>query len=333
MDNTKILTTVFIVSTILLAGFIGTNMNGETLTGFLGSVEYESIGEWEYTGNQISDQDFRNITGLETNVKWKFFCNTEKVGETKDEEFEFSWNNCREKSVELFLENPGEVEKLRLRPSRQEAVLEGEVPEEISKLENVEKIDLGKNSLEGEIPGELEELQSLEELNLEENKFNNGIIKLEGIKTINLSSNNFSGEVSLQSFENLESIDISWNDFKGYIPDLSGNRNITEIKMQENNFTDYHNSSLSNLPNLGESKGVFLYGNSFSQQDIDSILSDIRENTEKHGIYNMTLDIKDTTPPSVDGFNDKDWLQEQGMEVKVQYVSLVSLPDELVTNR
>ncbi|XP_052883591.1 receptor-like protein EIX2 [Gossypium arboreum] len=85
-------------------------------------------------------------------------------------------------------------------------------------------IDLSCNKLRGEIPEELSSLQELVALNLSRNLFNGKIIQnighLRQVEVLDLSRNKFSGNIptSLSELTFLSTLDLSYNELSGKIP-------------------------------------------------------------------------------------------------------------------
>lgn len=98
--------------------------------------------------------------------------------------------------------------------------LTGAIPSEISKLENLQKLDLSGNELTGELDASLFSLTALQELNLSDNKL--------------------SGEISPEIFslQNLRKLNLSNNEFTGTLPgEIGGLSLLTELLVNDNNFT------------------------------------------------------------------------------------------------
>jgi Leucine-rich repeat (LRR) protein len=76
----------------------------------------------------------------------------------------------------------------------------GQIPKEIGKLKNLNKLNLAINNFTGEIP--------------------NDIGKLVKLSNVDLSGNNFIGEIpkEIGKLENLTFLDLASNDFTGEIP-------------------------------------------------------------------------------------------------------------------
>ncbi|XP_047340984.1 LRR receptor-like serine/threonine-protein kinase RGI3 [Impatiens glandulifera] len=132
-----------------------------------------------------------------------------------------------------------ELSKLNLENNQ----LSGRIPSEIVNCNKLQLLNLGNNRFSGDIPKELGQLPSLEiSLNLCGNQLTgpipgefSGLTKL-GI--LDLSRNNLNGNLDvLTHLENLVSLNVSFNDFSGELPktsffmnlpmtDLAGNRDL-----------------------------------------------------------------------------------------------------------
>ncbi|XP_010536765.1 PREDICTED: probable LRR receptor-like serine/threonine-protein kinase At4g26540 [Tarenaya hassleriana] len=113
-----------------------------------------------------------------------------------------------------------ELTKLNLARNR----LSGEIPREILSCRNLQLLNLGDNAFTGEIPGELGRIPSLAiSLNLSCNGFVGeipsefaGLIKL-GV--LDISHNRLAGNLNvLANLQNLVSLNVSFNDFSGELP-------------------------------------------------------------------------------------------------------------------
>ncbi|XP_058094893.1 MDIS1-interacting receptor like kinase 2-like [Magnolia sinica] len=103
--------------------------------------------------------------------------------------------------------------------------LSGWVPGEIGKLSNLEILDLSKNKLSGLIPQQLGDCSKLRYLSMSENYLNGSIPfqigNLIGLQiTLDLSCNFLSGEISQQlgKLQMLEKLNLSHNSLSGFIP-------------------------------------------------------------------------------------------------------------------
>ncbi|XP_052190021.1 MDIS1-interacting receptor like kinase 2-like [Diospyros lotus] len=103
--------------------------------------------------------------------------------------------------------------------------LTGSIPREIANCENLENLNLGENRIAGGIPFEIEKLQFLQSLDLGDNNLMGEIPsqlgKMPMLEKLNLSHNMLSGSIP-SSFgdqpTSLTSIDISYNNMKGPLP-------------------------------------------------------------------------------------------------------------------
>ncbi|KAF2297297.1 hypothetical protein GH714_020885 [Hevea brasiliensis] len=116
-----------------------------------------------------------------------------------------------------------------------------QLPSELGKLRNLEKLSLQNNSFSGEIPSEIGALKQLSSLHMEENSLTGSIpSKLTDctrLVDLNLASNYLSGQIPLafSLMSSLNSLNLSRNELTGLIPedleklklssiDLSGNQ-------------------------------------------------------------------------------------------------------------
>ncbi|XP_042486452.1 MDIS1-interacting receptor like kinase 2-like, partial [Macadamia integrifolia] len=109
--------------------------------------------------------------------------------------------------------------------------LSGQIPKEIGNCSNLLYLDLSNNSLNGSIPpqiGNLVYLQIL--LDLSQNKLSGNLEKL------NLSHNQLSGSIfsAFNGMSSLTSIDISYNEFVGPLPNNKAFQNATIEALRNN---------------------------------------------------------------------------------------------------
>ncbi|XP_047318050.1 LRR receptor-like serine/threonine-protein kinase RGI1 [Impatiens glandulifera] len=101
----------------------------------------------------------------------------------------------------------------------------GSIPSSLGLCSSLQLLDLSSNQLNGNIPIELCKIEALEiALNLSFNRLNGPIpIQISSfnkLSILDLSHNNLEGDLSpLSDLENLVSLNISYNNFSGYLPD------------------------------------------------------------------------------------------------------------------
>ncbi|XP_077211474.1 leucine-rich repeat protein kinase family protein [Tasmannia lanceolata] len=118
--------------------------------------------------------------------------------------------------------------------------ISGQIPPDLNLCKNLRYLNLSHNILDGEL--NLTGLTSLETLDLTLNRFDGGIqynfpAICSRLVTLNLSSNNFTGEIG-NSFDeclNLKFVDLSSNQFTGSV--WLGFRRLREFSVSDNNFT------------------------------------------------------------------------------------------------
>ncbi|KAL1343478.1 hypothetical protein AAHE18_09G231400 [Arachis hypogaea] len=105
--------------------------------------------------------------------------------------------------------------------------LNGELPDSLGKLEHLEVLDLSNNTITGPIPSSLANLSSLRTLNLGHNQLNGTIPKsfgyLKNLQVLNLASNSLTGGIpeSLGILSNLVTLDLSSNLLEGPMNELN----------------------------------------------------------------------------------------------------------------
>lgn len=99
--------------------------------------------------------------------------------------------------------------------------LQGELPFELGKLNNLEILSLSNNELYGDLPGSLYKIATLKILLLNNNKLSGNlsteIINFHALQNLSLFDNNFEGEIpkGLEKLHNLSEMNLSYNHFKG----------------------------------------------------------------------------------------------------------------------
>ncbi|MED6121357.1 hypothetical protein PIB30_029344 [Stylosanthes scabra] len=105
--------------------------------------------------------------------------------------------------------------------------LSGELPDSLGKLEHLEVLDLSNNTITGPIPSSLGNLSSLRKLNLAHNQLNGTIPKsfgyLKNLQVLNLASNSLTGGMpeTLGILTNLVTLDLSSNLLEGPMNELN----------------------------------------------------------------------------------------------------------------
>ncbi|EXC24153.1 LRR receptor-like serine/threonine-protein kinase RCH1 [Morus notabilis] len=116
----------------------------------------------------------------------------------------------------------------------------GSIPSSLGQCSSLQLLDLGSNNLTGAIPVELFQLEALEiALNLSFNGLS-GVIppqvsSLNKLSVLDLSHNKLEGGLLvLSSLENLVSLNISYNNFTGYLPDNKLFRQLSTTDLEGN---------------------------------------------------------------------------------------------------
>uniref|UniRef100_F6HZX4 Protein kinase domain-containing protein n=1 Tax=Vitis vinifera TaxID=29760 RepID=F6HZX4_VITVI len=123
---------------------------------------------------------------------------------------------------------------------------EGEIPGSFGQLTALNRLVLRRNSLSGSIPSSLGQCSSLQLLDLSSNALSGGIPKeLFGIEALdialNLSWNALTGVISPQisALSRLSILDLSHNKIGGDLMALSGLENLVSLNISYNNFSGY----------------------------------------------------------------------------------------------
>ncbi|KAG9149327.1 hypothetical protein Leryth_003292 [Lithospermum erythrorhizon] len=122
----------------------------------------------------------------------------------------------------------------------QKNMFSGLIPSTLGHCTGIQLLDLSSNHFSGSIPEELFEIQALEiALNLSSNGLT-GIIPLQitslrKLSVLDLSDNRLAGDlIALGGLENLVSLNVSYNNFTGYLPDNKLFRQLTAIELTGN---------------------------------------------------------------------------------------------------
>jgi len=107
----------------------------------------------------------------------------------------------------------------------EENKLEGTIPVNIGDMKNLIAIDLNSNKMSGTIPDSLYTLTNLQQLDIDDNKFTGtlspSVQNLSNLSFLQLEENKFTGPIpeSLGSLVNLEQATFDNNDFSGSMPE------------------------------------------------------------------------------------------------------------------
>ncbi|XP_009349848.3 LRR receptor-like serine/threonine-protein kinase RGI2 [Pyrus x bretschneideri] len=122
----------------------------------------------------------------------------------------------------------------------------GQIPESYGKLASLNRLILSGNSLSGLIPSSLGHCSSLQLLDLSSNKLSGAIpedlFEIEALDiALNLSFNALSGVIPRQisALNKLSILDLSHNKLEGDLLVLSGLANLVSLNISYNNFTGY----------------------------------------------------------------------------------------------
>jgi Leucine-rich repeat (LRR) protein len=147
----------------------------------------------------------------------------------------------------------GHINELRLLMND----LQGIIPSDFCKLEQLCYLDLSNNHLHGSIPEEICQLSSLRELKLHYNQLSgsipNSIGLMSSLRGLHLEGNHFTGSIpsSLGNIKYLEKINIAGSQLSGTIPvELGQLRNLKELKLNQNRLTGSIPTSFCDLVEL-----------------------------------------------------------------------------------
>ncbi|CAL4959832.1 unnamed protein product [Urochloa decumbens] len=148
----------------------------------------------------------------------------------------------------------------------------GIIPKSIGHLKRLEELHLNNNMMYGELPPTLINCTNLMTINLQTNNFSGELTKvnfsnLPNLKIMDLMSNSFSGTIpkGIYSCRNLTALRLSFNKFDGQLPDGIGNLKLLT-------FLSLGNNGLKNITNalqmLGSSKNLItlLIGKNFRHE-------------------------------------------------------------------
>ncbi|KAE8732467.1 Receptor-like protein kinase 2 [Hibiscus syriacus] len=123
---------------------------------------------------------------------------------------------------------------------------DGRIPASLGRLVSLNKLILCKNSLSGSIPSALGLCSSLQLLDLSSNELTGGIPmelgRIEALDiSLNLSCNGLTGPIPLQisALSKLSILDLSHNKLEGDLGPLAGLDNLVSLNISYNNFAGY----------------------------------------------------------------------------------------------
>ncbi|XP_056164048.1 receptor-like protein EIX1 [Syzygium oleosum] len=170
-------------------------------------------------------------------------------------------HNSMQSSIPPWFQNLSKLEHLNLSFND----LQGVFPTVIlANSRSFRFLDVFKNKLEGEILKNMSIFCNLQVLSLRSNKFsgrisNSGdnalICEQSNLKTIDVSGNNFSGQLPNQfgNFKDLEFLDFSWNSISGCIPAIVGRlSSLRKLYLSSNKLSGNLPESTGRLFNLEE---------------------------------------------------------------------------------
>nr|QAS62447.1 LRR receptor-like serine/threonine-protein kinase RCH1 [Sedum alfredii] len=119
-------------------------------------------------------------------------------------------------------------------------LLSGPIPSTLGTCTSLELIDLSKNNLSGSIPTELFELEGLDiALNLSWNELTGTmspqVVHLSKLSVLDVSHNRLGGDLmAFSQLSNLVSLNVSYNNFTGYLPDTKLFRQLFAEELEGN---------------------------------------------------------------------------------------------------
>ncbi|RZB61676.1 Receptor-like protein EIX2 [Glycine soja] len=120
-------------------------------------------------------------------------------------------------------------------------LLQGEIPQIISSLQNIKNLDLQNNQLSGPLPDSLGQLKHLEVLDLSNNTFTCPIpspfANLSSLRTLNLAHNRLNGTIpkSFEFLKNLQVLNLGANSLTGDVPVTLGTlSNLVTLDLSSN---------------------------------------------------------------------------------------------------
>ena len=204
--------------------------------------------------------------------------------------------------------------------------ISGSISQDIGNLSNLTRLDLSHNQLSGEIPSEIGNLTNLIALNLSSNQLSGNIpvefyqlLNLKGEMEyvsgpgggasvfhmgLNLSNNSLTGSIpeEISNFNNLKSLDLSFNEFSGDLPaGLYTLDSLQTLNLSNNLLTGEISHEIGNLLNL---EGVTTYAhNSMTQYDALNLSENLFTGLIPESICDLLLDWDDDYMNENQGFS------------------------------
>ncbi|GJP65001.1 hypothetical protein CLOP_g21929 [Closterium sp. NIES-67] len=227
------------------------NLTEAEQTDFLRQSEAEEADFLQYdsTSAPIQPNDAQRAALLALKAAWgsDFF----KAETWSDADGEQQWWG-------VTVDADGDVMALEL-PN---ANLEGEIPDELTKFQDLVTLDLRGNKLSGSIPtGIFSNLTSLREIYLSDNRLEGKVPWIEffysndsKVSTLRLDGNKLGGKIRPKAFDNatsLQALFLGNNKFYGKIPRSLGScKEISVIDLKNNEFSDLMPTTIADLPAL-----------------------------------------------------------------------------------
>ena len=131
----------------------------------------------------------------------------------------------------------------------------GEIPSSIGNMSNLRWLNLESNQLIGGIPSDIGNLVDLSSLTFSENflsgEIPESIGKLINLNTLYLEGNLLSGEIpsTIGNMTNLRNLHLSYNKLKGGLPESLVNTPLTELVINNNEFTSINQNIFNFITN------------------------------------------------------------------------------------
>ncbi|KAK3429021.1 hypothetical protein EUGRSUZ_E00437, partial [Eucalyptus grandis] len=203
--------------------------------GRLSNLQYLNLGRNKLTGHIPSTMG--NITGL-----WHLVLDNNSL----EGSIPLSLGDCKSLQFLYLFHNKftGTIPSHMIRPSSLIILLDvshnslsGALPADVGNLKNLISLNVSYNQISGEIPTTLGNCLGLEELYMQSNHFRGPIPQfkgLKGIRFLDLSNNNLSGQIPeflVNLLSSLQFLNLSFNNLEGEVPvrGIFGNTSAFEV--------------------------------------------------------------------------------------------------------